>query len=1244
MRRKPRRLHLEQLETRSLLTAAPTAPEVSVQDVLAPASGISPAVDSGSPVGMVPSQIASYYGINSITFNSVNGVVQGNGAGQTIAIVDAYYIPKSELQSELNAFDTALGIAPIGTGSGAPTFSVAYPDGQPTAAPIQTPSGWGAETALDLEWAHAIAPGANILLVEEPPADIYNGAAYAAQQAGVSVVSMSWGSSETPGETASDSSFVTPQGHAGVAFVAASGDDGSPGLYPAASSNVIAVGGTSFITNANGTITGEIGWDDSGGGISKYESQPSWQKGVVTQSTTQRTLPDLSTNAGDPMAVYDSYDLGTATPWEDLSGTSFSTPTVAALISIADQGAALAGGQSLNTAQVASGLYSMFSKTGTESFNSITQGNNGYAAGAGYNLVTGLGSPVGGVLAAGLSGNLVTPTLTGPTGSISTTAPEFQWSSVSGAASYQLTVTDQTNDTVVLNENIIDNTSYTPAVGTFLPGNSYTWQVTAIPAAGSSAVSSSLTFYLPAIAVPTLVSPTTGATVNTLQPTFQWSPVSGAAYYSLTVTDIASPGTPVISQLVSGNSYTPSVNLVAGQSYTWTAAAYETLDGEAFSGPAATAFSFNIPIVLSPTPVSPLNNAVVSTTPTFAWAAVSGAAKYQVSITDETTGELYGPYPVTTTTYTPTTPLPLGDSFQWQVVAEDGSGNLSQPSAAQTFTTADVPNGAPIVTAATLPLNSQSTSGVAITPNPLFTTGVTDFQITQITGGTLYLNDGVTPVANGGFITLAQAAAGLTFTSSSTGTPTTGTFQVQAATSASASGLVGPAGTATITVTPAVAHTPSVTSTTTGENTQSTWGLVIAPNAADVGFVQTFQISNITGGTLYLNDGVTPVTNGEFITVAQGAAGLTFTPTTNSTAGGSFSVQASTTGDATGLGGSLAPATITVLPVINSAISSVTVLPNQTSLTSFTVNWGPENGAADTAYTIYVSTNNGPYLPWAQATDTTATSDTFTATMGDTYSFYSQAMEAGGIEAAHTTADTTVTITSTPWQYSGNVYNVLGTAGTNVQITPADALALIDAINDGLGGSLPASHPAGSPYYDVLGQNTLIPADVLAVINYLNLNPAVEVTPANQAAASPAVAAPAAATPQPAANVAPAASENVVATVPSPAVATSNSPAISAPQSSSQPESEVTSTFAVTPQALAANSAAPSPAMIAVNSAPGAGGPPATGATAGQASAAGQSDAGKFQPISLTVDQDDKQAAAIDAALSDTSFRWTDGV
>src|SRR5206468_813193 len=88
----------------------------------------------------------------------------------------------------------------------------------------------------------------------------------------------------------------------------------------------------------------------SGGGISTRETQPSYQNGVVTQSTTQRTTPDVSmvANPSTGVSVYDSYDFGNTAPWTVVGGTSLSAPAFAGLVAVANQGRALAGAGSLD--------------------------------------------------------------------------------------------------------------------------------------------------------------------------------------------------------------------------------------------------------------------------------------------------------------------------------------------------------------------------------------------------------------------------------------------------------------------------------------------------------------------------------------------------------------------------------------------------------------------------------------------------------------------------------------------------------------------------------------------------------------------------------------------------------------------------------------------------------------------------------------------------------------------------------
>ena len=148
-------------------------------------------------------------------------------------------------------------------------------------------------------------------------------ASAAASFTGVSVVSMSWGCGEFNGESTFDGHFTTPDGHQGVTFVASAGDSGSPGMYPAYSPNVVAVGRTLLTLSGGNSYGGETAWSNGGGGISLSEPEPAYQRGV--QGTGMRTIPDISFDA-DPtsgVSVYDSYNDTTGHgPWKTIGGTS----------------------------------------------------------------------------------------------------------------------------------------------------------------------------------------------------------------------------------------------------------------------------------------------------------------------------------------------------------------------------------------------------------------------------------------------------------------------------------------------------------------------------------------------------------------------------------------------------------------------------------------------------------------------------------------------------------------------------------------------------------------------------------------------------------------------------------------------------------------------------------------------------------------------------------------------------------
>jgi hypothetical protein len=383
--RQRRRLFLEPLESRDLPSAGVFQPLY----VLLPQGGATP-FGSPGPTGTTPAQIRQAYGFNQIS---------ADGSGTTIAIVDAFDDPN--VAGDLQQFDAKFSLPD-------PTFTKMNENGG-SSLPASN-GGWASEIALDVEWAHAIAPGASILLVEANSAtfaDLLTAVRTAAAQPNVVAVSMSWGGGEFFGENSFDSTFQTPAGHTGVTFIAASGDSGAPAIYPAISPNVLGVGGTTLNLDATGNILSESAWSGSGGGLSAVEAQPSYQQGVVTQSSTQRASPDVSYDA-DPntgFPVYDSFNNGSAAPWSQFGGTSDAAPQWAGLIALADQERLAAGLTPLDgPSQTLPMLYGLSSSDFHDITSGSSQGSPPESAGPGYDLATGRGSPVANLVVADLVG------------------------------------------------------------------------------------------------------------------------------------------------------------------------------------------------------------------------------------------------------------------------------------------------------------------------------------------------------------------------------------------------------------------------------------------------------------------------------------------------------------------------------------------------------------------------------------------------------------------------------------------------------------------------------------------------------------------------------------------------------------------------------------------------------------------------------------------------------------------------
>ena len=389
---------LQPLEDRRLMSTV-------VGPVISPSATMeSPAAVGTTVAGYTPAQMQAAYGLSGLTFNS--GKTGATGAGQTIAIVDAYNDP--DIAADLATFSTKFALATA-------SLTVVSQTGSTTALPA-TNASWAQEISLDVEWAHAIAPAAKLLLVEAKSsgtADLLAGVSYARTVSGVAAVSISWGGSEFAGETAYDSIFTTPAGHTGITFVASAGDDGSTAgaQWPAASPGVLSVGGTDLTLTSSGTYSSETGWADGGGGTSRYEAEPSYQYAV--QSTGYRTVPDVAYDA-DPstgVAVYDSLASQGDSGWMEFGGTSAGAPQWAALIAVADQGRATVGLSALaGPSNTLPSLYALYSTSSDSTdFHDITSGSTSksVSAAAGYDEVSGLGTP----RAAALIGSLERSTL-----------------------------------------------------------------------------------------------------------------------------------------------------------------------------------------------------------------------------------------------------------------------------------------------------------------------------------------------------------------------------------------------------------------------------------------------------------------------------------------------------------------------------------------------------------------------------------------------------------------------------------------------------------------------------------------------------------------------------------------------------------------------------------------------------------------------------------------------------------------
>jgi subtilase family serine protease len=379
-----------------------------------------------------PTQIETAYNTGPLYAHGING------AGETIVIVDAFGAPT--IRAELRYFDKAYGLpAP-------PSFRIMqFGAVKPYTPSTPTATGWAIETSLDVEYSHAIAPGANILLVETATAEtlgvtgfptIVLAENYVVNHHLGDVISQSFAAAEQTFPSPRTIKFLRTAYRAaerqGVTVLGAAGDWGPSGpenitetkyfpyrvvSWPASDPLVTAVGGTELTLNKTGKrLAPDVVWNDTtlfqspaagGGGVSSVFPRPSYQWGVARTVGTQRGIPDISMSASvsGSVLVYlkgIAYSGGPGRAvWALIGGTSEASPEFSGIVAMADQVAHHSLGL-INPA-----LYYL-SAVRASGLVDVTQGNNsiwfttptthsrvtvtGYTAGAGYDLASGVGT------------------------------------------------------------------------------------------------------------------------------------------------------------------------------------------------------------------------------------------------------------------------------------------------------------------------------------------------------------------------------------------------------------------------------------------------------------------------------------------------------------------------------------------------------------------------------------------------------------------------------------------------------------------------------------------------------------------------------------------------------------------------------------------------------------------------------------------------------------------------------------
>jgi kumamolisin len=372
-----------------------------------------PFCETPASIGCVYNVGPTYAGCNPGT----GGTNHPSGGWGAIALVDAYDDPNAA--SDLAFFDSFFGLPTATFTKVYATSSFGTLNGLTASCSVTPPSGttgWDIEESLDIEWAHVMAPSAQIILVEACSSGLSD-LVFAEEVAGKEVeaagggdISNSWGTGDFSGENTWDKYFYSYY-FTHLSYFASAGDTGAEIFYPSASPWVVSAGGTVINRNSSGNYSSESCWPDSGGGFSAYEkwqNPPTISNGLGPWADFQyivyggapfaypfRSTPDIAFDAGSPVLIYDTYEGG---QWYTVTGTSVSSPSLAGIVNASNLrlGQTLPGGGYYKTRENDL-LYAGYEDhlNYPNYFYDVTTGSNGHAAGPNYDQCTGIGTPRG---------------------------------------------------------------------------------------------------------------------------------------------------------------------------------------------------------------------------------------------------------------------------------------------------------------------------------------------------------------------------------------------------------------------------------------------------------------------------------------------------------------------------------------------------------------------------------------------------------------------------------------------------------------------------------------------------------------------------------------------------------------------------------------------------------------------------------------------------------------------------------